>query len=464
MDKSEEKFIRLTTQPIPKLLMTLSAPAIASMLISAIYNAADSFFVSSINDSAVGSIGVIFSFMAIIQAFGFMFGHGAGNFMSRELGKRNYDDAGRIAVTAAVFSFSVGLLLSVFGLIFIDELALFLGATETILPYAVDYLRWILIAAPFQTTALTLNNQLRFQGNAKHGMIGLGFGAILNMGLDPLLISKFGLGVAGAGIATMVSQIISFVILVCMTFRGGNMPMKLNRFTPSAAYIKEIFRGGIPSFGRQVIGSVATILLNKALKPYGDPAIAAMTVVSKVAMILMSILIGLGQGFQPVCGMNYGANKKRRVLEAFRDTVLISSAVLVAGAVLGFAFAKPVVGFFANEQETIDIGAVALRYQAIPAAISAFYMIGSMMLQNLGKSFKATILAVARQGIVFIPLILILPRFFGLTGALISQPISDMVSFILALPLLIPELKQLKREADAAEREEIQSKTLQSNF
>lgn len=446
MDKTEEKYIKLTTWPVPKLLLTLSAPAIASMLITAVYNAADSYFVSSINDTAVGSIGVIFSFMAIIQAVGFMFGHGAGNFMSRELGKKNYRQAGEIAVTAAVFSFCVGLILSVFGLIFLDELALFLGSTETILPYAKDYLRYILIAAPFQTTALTLNNQLRFQGNAKHGMIGLGFGAILNMGLDPVLISVFDMGVAGAGIATMVSQIISFVILVTMTFRGGNMPMKLTRFRVNAFYIKEIFRGGIPSFGRQVIGSVATILLNYALKPYGDTAIAAMTVVAKVAQILMSILIGLGQGFQPVCGMNYGAGKKDRVLEAFRDTVLMSSAVLVAGSVLGFIFAEPVVGFFASEADTISVGARALRYQAIPASISAFYMIGSMMLQNLGKSFKATVLAISRQGIIFIPLILILPRLFGLTGAIIAQPVSDLISFIVALPLLIPELKKLKTQ------------------
>ena len=277
-------------------------------------------------------------------------------------------------------------------------------------------------------------------------MIGLGFGAILNMGLDPVLITVCKLGVSGAGIATMVSQITGFAILVTMTFRGGNMPMKLSRFRLNGFYLKEIFRGGIPSFGRQVIGSVATILLNYALKPYGDTAIAAMTIVAKVAQILLSILIGLGQGFQPVCGMNYGAGKKDRVLKAFRDTVLISSAVLVTGSVLGFIFAEPVVGFFAGEADTVVVGAKALRYQAIPASISAFYMIGSMMLQNLGKSLKATVLAIARQGIVFIPLILILPRFLGLTGAIIAQPISDLVSFILAMPLLLPELRKLKNE------------------
>lgn len=421
------------------------------MLITAIYNAADSYFVSSINDSAVGSIGVIFSFMAIVQAVGFMFGHGTGNYMSRELGKKNLEDAGRIAVTGVVLSFLTGAVIAGFGLLFLDQLALFLGSTETILPYARDYLRYILIAAPFQTSALTLNNQLRFQGNAKHGMIGLGFGAVLNMGLDPLLIRGFSLGVSGAGIATMISQIISLGILIACTFRGGNMPMKLSRVHFCASYIKEIFSGGIPSFGRQTIGSVATILLNYALKPYGDCAIAAMAVVAKVAQILLSVLIGLGQGFQPVCGMNYGAKKYDRVLKAFRQTVIAGTVVLAVGAVLGFLFARPIVGLFASETETIDIGERALRYQLIPAVFSAFYMIGSMMLQNLGRSFRATILAISRQGLTFIPLILILPRIFGLQGAIIAQPVSDLLTFCIGVPMVISLLRELKKESRLSE-------------
>ena len=444
MDQTEEKFIRLTTRPVFGLLCRLSAPAIAGMLITAIYNAADSYFVSKINDSAVGSIGVIFSFMAVIQAFGFMCGHGAGNFMSRELGKKNYEDSGRIAVTGAGIAFLIGCVLAVGGLCFLDELAMALGSTETILPYARDYLRWILIAAPFQTAALTLNNELRFQGNARQGMVGIGFGALLNMGLDPILISGVGLGVTGAGISTMVSQIISFGLLVFFTFRGGNMPMRLSRFTPNGRFLKEIFLGGIPSFGRQVIGSAATILLNYALKPYGDNAIAAMAVVSKVAMILLSVVIGLGQGFQPLCGMNYGAKKYDRVLKAFSITVISSTAVLLVGAVFGFIFSERIVALFASERETVAIGARALRYQIPPAVFSAFYLIGSMMLQNLGKSFRATVLAVSRQGIVFMPLVLLLPRLFGLTGALVAQPISDAVSFFIGVPMVAAQIKELR--------------------
>lgn len=444
MDKTEAKFIRLTTQPVFRLLCALSAPAIVGILITAIYNAADSYFVSKINDSAVGSIGVIFSFMAIIQAVGFMCGHGAGNFMSRELGKKNYEDSGKIAVTGAVIAFILGGVLAVSGLCFLDPLAMFLGSTETILPYARDYLRFILIAAPFQTAALTLNNELRFQGNARQGMVGIGFGAILNMGLDPILISVAGLGVTGAGISTMVSQIVSFCLLVFFTFRGGNMPLKLNRFTPNGRFLKEIFRGGIPSFGRQVIGSVATILLNYALKPYGDNAIAAMAVVSKVSMIVLSVVIGLGQGFQPLCGMNFGAKKYDRVLKAFYITVFSSTVVLVLGALAGFLFTQPIISFFASEEETIAIGVKALRLQLLPAVFSAFYLIGSMMLQNLGKSFRATVLAISRQGIMFMPLILILPHFFGLTGALIAQPVSDFLSFLIGVPMVVLQVRELR--------------------
>ena len=448
MDKKEEKYIRLTTRPVTGLLLRLSAPAVVSMLITAIYNAADSYFVSAIDDSAVGSIGVIFSYMAVLQAFGFMFGHGSGNYMSRELGKKNYDGASSMAVTGVALSFLTGLTLAVFGLIFIEPLARFLGSTETILPYAVGYLKYILLASPFQCAALTINNQLRFQGNARHGMIGLGIGCLLNMGLDPLLISGLGLGVEGAGIATLTGQTLSFFILLICTRFGGNLRLSLKRFAFTPSILREILRGGVPSFARQVIGSVATILLNYALKPYGDPAIAAMTVVGRVTMIVSSVVIGIGQGFQPICGMNYGAGKTDRVLSAFYKAVLLSSGVYVTGALIGVPFARPIVSQFVSGAEAVDIAARALRFQLVPLAFSAYYMTGSMMLQNLGKSVKATVLAVARQGLTFIPLILLLPRFFGLNGALLAQPVSDLVCILLAFPLMLPETRRLKREAE----------------
>lgn len=453
-NKTEAKFQKMTNESIYKLLAVLSAPAIGSMLITSVYNAADSYFVSSLGDSATGSIGVIFSFMSIIQAFGFMFGHGAGNYMSRQLGKRDYDSAGKIAVTAVVYSFITGLLLEVFGLIFIERLAVFLGSTDTILPYAKEYLRFILYAAPFQTTALTLNNQLRFQGNAKYGMMGLGSGAILNMCLDPIFIYVFGMGVTGAGLATMISQITGFVILVVCTFFGGNMPIKLNRFTPSGAFIKEILAGGIPSFCRNVIGSVATILLNYALKAnsVGDGAIAAMTVVSRISWLLASIIIGIGQGFQPICGINYGAKKYGRVLRAFRVSIIISTAVLCVGGFAAIIFAGPIVSLFTTDSETIAVGVRALRYQCIPAMLSACYVIGGMMLQNLGRSFRATLLAVCRQGLIFIPLILVLPRFLGLEGALVAQPAADFITAFISLPLFLPEVKSLMNKQKAQEQ------------
>lgn len=447
MDKKEAKFIQMTTRPVTPLLLKMSAPAVVSMLITAIYNAADSYFVSSVDkgtgsNAAVGSIGVIFSFMAILQAFGFMYGHGSGNYISRELGKKNYADAQKMAVTGVGLSFLTGLLISVLGLTFLDELALFLGSTQTILPYARAYLRYILIAAPFQCAALTMNNQLRFQGNAKHGTIGLGFGALLNMGLDPLLIPHF--GVSGAGIATLVGQTVSFCILIALTFTGGNLSMKPRAFSVTGARLTEILRGGVPSFARQIIGSVATILLNYALKEFGsDDAIAAMSVVGRMTMIVASVVIGIGQGFQPICGMNYGAGKIDRVLSAFYKAVLLSTGVYVLGAVVGIPFAPLILPHFVTGG-AIPIGVRALRYQLVPMIFSAYYMTGSMMLQNLGASGKATVLAVARQGLTFIPLILILPRFMGLEGALLAQPISDLICVLLAFPLMIPETRKLK--------------------
>lgn len=445
MTKTEEKFNRMTTEKIGKLLASLSAPAICSMLVTAIYNAADSYFVSSIGDSATGSVGVVFSFMSVLQTFGFMFGHGSGNYMSRQLGKKDYKTSGEIAVTATVLSFCVGLVLSVAGLCCTDRLALFLGSTETILPYARQYLRFILIAAPFQTAALTMNNQLRFQGNAKYGMLGLGLGAVLNMIMDPIFIFVFKWGVTGAGLATMISQIISFVILIVCSYHGGNLPMKLSRFSLKKFYLAEIFRGGIPSFGRNVINSVATILLNYALKANceTDSAIAAVTVVLRITWMIQSVLIGIGQGFQPICGMNYGAKKYSRVLKALKIAVLSGTAVLCAGSIIGIAFARPLISLFAHEPETIATGIRALRYYCIPLTLSASYAIGGMLLQNLGKSLKATVLAISRQGIVFMPLVLILPRFFGLTGALVAQPVADLITILISIPMLVPEIKEL---------------------
>ncbi|MBR5410979.1 MAG: MATE family efflux transporter [Clostridia bacterium] len=465
MDKKEAKFIKMTTSPVLPLLLRMSAPAVVSMLISAIYNAADSYFVSSIDkqngtNAAVGSIGVIFSFMAILQAFGFMFGHGSGNYISRQLGKKFYDDAQKMAVTGVGLSFLTGLVISVFGLIFLDELATFLGSTPTILPYARDYLRFILIAAPFQCAALTMNNQLRFQGNARHGMVGLGVGAVLNMGLDPVLIPH--LGVSGAGVATLVGQTLSFVLLLILTFTGGNLPMKPRCFAPTWGRITELLRGGFPSFARQIIGSVATILLNYALKGYGadaaaggfgDDAIAAMSVIGRITMIVSSIVIGIGQGFQPICGMNYGAGKIDRVLSAFYKAVLLSTGVYVVGALIGVPFAPQILPRFVSGG-AVDIGVRALRYQLVPLIFSAYYLTGSMMMQNLGASLKATILAVARQGLTFIPLILILPRVFGLEGALLAQPLSDVLCILIAFPLMIPETRKLKRAAAEIARKE----------
>ena len=312
-----DKFARMTQTPIPRLITTLAVPTIISMMITSVYNMADTFFVGRIGTSATGAVGVVFSLMAVIQAIGFMFGQGSGNYIARSLGGQDFRDASRMSATGFFSALIVGGLITLFGLLFLDPLVRLLGATETILPYARDYARYILLGASYMTASLVLNNQLRFQGSASYAMVGIAAGGILNIALDPLFIFVFGMGIAGAAIATVISQFVSFCILLAGCTRGGNIRIHFRDFTPRWELYREILRGGLPSLWRQGLASVATICLNLAAGPYGDAAIAAMSIVSRVNMFASSALIGFGQGFQPVCGFNYGARLYRRVREGF---------------------------------------------------------------------------------------------------------------------------------------------------
>ena len=307
----------MTQTPIPKLICQLAVPTIISMLVTSFYNMADTFFVGKINTSATAAVGVVFPLMAIIQAFGFFCGHGSGNYISRQLGAQNFEDASRMSATGFVTAFVLGLCILGVGFAFTDPLLYIMGSTETILPYARDYMRIILLGAPYMTASLVLNNQLRFQGSAFYSMIGITFGAVLNVGLDPLFIFVFDMGVAGAAWATILSQFVSFCLLIAGTFRGGNLKLNLRNFSPSLKYYKNIVKGGTPSLCRQGLGSFATICLNLMAGPYGDAAIAAMSIVTRITQFANSIVIGFGQGFQPVCGFNYGAKLYARVREGF---------------------------------------------------------------------------------------------------------------------------------------------------
>lgn len=443
---STDKFQHMTQDPVPGLVIRLSIPTIISMLITSFYNMADTFFVGRIGTSATAAVGVVFPVMAVIQALGFFCGHGSGNSISRRLGARESKTAGELAATGFFASLFLGILVTVWGLAFLTPLAKILGSTETILPYTKDYLRIILVGAPFMCAQFVLNNQIRFQGSAMFSMIGITVGAVLNIVLDPLLIFGLNMGIAGAAAATVISQFVSFLLLFVILHVSGCIPIRVRNVRLNKERLAEIVGGGLPSLFRQGLGSVGTLVLNLAARPYGDAAIAAMSIVGRVSMFAMSSLIGFGQGFQPVCGFNYGAKKYDRVKEAFWFCVKISTVVLTFLAVCGFAFSNQLIGLFRDDPEVVRIGAFALRLLCVPFVLSGWTVMNNMMTQTMGKTLYASILASARQGLCLIPLLLVLPRVFGLAGIQMAQPISDLLAAGIATVLYFAVMRELKEE------------------
>lgn len=445
--KHIDKYTLMTTAPVPGLIGSLAVPTIISMLITSFYVMADTYFVGKIDTQSTAAVGISFSVMAIIQAFGFFFGHGSGNYISRKLGARDYHSAEKMASTGFFFAFIVGIIISVIGLLFLNPICKALGSTPTILPYSETYLGIILLGAPFMASSLVLNNQMRFQGNAIYAMIGIIVGAVLNIGLDPLLIFVFDMGIAGAGIATLISQICSFIILLYMDRKGENIRIRLGNFTPSFSLLKEIVYGGSPSLCRQGLASTATILLNVAAGKYGDAAIAGMSIVTRICMFINSFVIGFGQGFQPVCGFNYGAGFYTRVRQGFWFCIKLGVLFLTLCAVIGYIYAPEIVSWFRKEDaQVIAIGSRALRWQLITLPLGTWVILCNMLLQTIRKPVRAVILSSARQGLFFIPFILILPYFLGLQGVEMCQAAADLFSFLLAIPLTIGVLKGMRED------------------
>ncbi len=441
-----EKFKLMTETPIPKLVIMMAVPSVVSMLISALYNMVDTFFVGKISTQATGAIGIVFPYMALIQAIAFFFGHGSGNYISRELGKQNQKSAEKMATSAFTLTLMIGCAITVAGYFLMDPILRLLGSTDTMLQDARNYFRYILLSTPFLMTSLVLNNQMRFQGNANKSMFGIAAGAILNIVLDPIFIFVFHLGVSGAAIATAISQFTSFVLLYILNSQSDGIHIKFSTFSARLFVWREVTAGGLPSLGRQGLASVAVICLNNAVKPYGDSAIAAFSVVSRIAMISIAALIGFGQGFQPVCGFNYGARRFDRVRQAFWFTAKVASAVTLILGILGFIFAQPLVTAFRDsDPDLIRIGMTALRFQAVVFPLNGWIIVVNMYLQTIRKTIPATIMGTARQGIVFIPVLFITLN-FGLHGIQMTQMISDIITFIISIPLVIPQLRLMKAE------------------
>ena len=452
-DRSALQFRRMTETPIPQLILSLAAPTILSMLITSIYNLADTFFVGQISTSASGAVGVVSSLMAIIQALGFMLGHGAGTIISRSLGNRDTTAATRFASTSFFTALVFGVVLAVAGLGTLPHFMMLLGSTETILPHACAYARPILIAAPLMISSLVMNNILRYEGKASFAMIGLVTGGVLNIALDPLFMFVFGLGTAGAGIATALSQSISFCILLSMFLRGKTVSQfRITAVTHSPAEFGTILMTGMPSFGRQGLNSIGGMLLNIAARGYGDAAVAGMSIVSRIFMFIISVAIGTGQGFQPVAGFNYGAKKYRRVQQACLFTMAASFCFLSVILTACWFNAETLIRLFRDDPEVTAVALPAFRFQCFAMLLQPVIVAGNMLFQSIGKSGRATFLACCRQGVFFIPLILTLPRAFGLLGVEICQPIADVLTFFVTVPFLFPFLRQLVRmdEAEAA--------------
>lgn len=446
MSSSEAQYKKLTQTPIKKLIITLAVPTVISMLITMVYNVADTYFVSKISVAASGATGVVFSLMGVIQAFGFMYGQGAGSNISRHLGAKDIESARKYCSTAFFLAVVTGAVILMLGLVFLTPFMKLLGSTSTILPYAKSYGKYILIAAPAMISSCVMNNILRYEGMANMAMIGLGIGGVLNIGLDPLMIFTFDLGISGAGIATMISQYVSMAILLAVfLMKKPQSRISFRYLSLKGRMVWDIVSTGVPSFARQGLTSVSTMVLNLCCAPYGDVCIAAMSIVSRVSMVIFSVCVGIGQGFQPVASFNYGAKKFDRVRGGIKFVWAFGTIVVAVLASIVFVLAPQVVSMFRKDTEVIDIGTMALKFMCVALLFLPTVMTANMTFQSIGKTGRAFFLACAQNGLFFIPLLLILPKFFGLTGIELSQPLANVIAALISVPLILAFLKQLKR-------------------
>ena len=449
MEKQREnaQYRKMTETPVAPLVVSLGVPTTISMLVTSIYNMADTAFVGTLGTSASGAIGIVFGYMAILQAIGFMFGQGSGSQIARLLGQRRHEAANRIASTGFLTAVALGVIVAFVSWFKLDGLLRLLGSSETILPYARSYCRFILLGAPFIVGSFVLNNILRFEGLAMKAMVGLVTGAALNLLLDPLLIFVFHMGTAGAGLATAFSQLVGFLILLGMFLRGVTQSRLSFRFyTHDVRDVLRIVAIGLPSLIRQAMGSLGTILLNRCARVYGDAAVAAMAIVSRISMFVFSVGLGLGQGYQPVCSFNYGAGKYRRVRAAFHATLRITVLLLAALSVAVYVAAPWLVRFFRDDPEVAAIGVQALRYSCFVMPILPFSVLTNMTLQSCGRALPASFLALLRSGLYFIPLLLLLERSFGILGIQIAQPLADILTAATSIPFVIYFFRHLPPE------------------
>lgn len=438
------QFDKMTKTPVSRLIIKLSIPAIISMMVTNVYNLVDTAFVGQLGNSASGAVGIVFGFMAVLQAIGFMFGNGSGSIISRLLGAKNTEQASKIASTGFFFTLLFGAVVAIISAFVLKPLVMLLGSTETISPYAQTYISYILVAAPFITASFTMNNLLRYEGKATLGMIGLIVGAVLNIAGDPILMFGLNMGIAGAGLSTCISQIIGFFVLLSM-FLLHKTQCRLSVKLIVPKFLPEIIGTGLPSLLRQGLNSLSTVVLNNCAAVYGDAAVAAMSIVSRVIFFTFSFALGVGQGFQPVCGFNYGAKKYDRLKTAFYFSVMLAEIIVIVMSVGLILFPGEIVRIFRDDNTVMEIGSRALVLQGIAQLFLPFCMITEMALQSVGKKLGASVLSTLRNGLFFIPLLLILSNVRGLSGIQEAQPLAVTLAVIPSAILAVRFFRELPK-------------------
>lgn len=442
MTNAEKHYAKMTETPVAKLILNLGIPTTISMLITNIYNMADTYFVGTLGESAQAATGVLFTVQAIMQGIAFMFGHGGGTFISRALADKNTKEATKYISSAFFVGGLIGLIITVLGLTFLDPLVRFLGSTETIVPHAKDYGMWILLAAPFIICSFILNNGLRYEGKAFYAMFGLTAGGLLNILGDYILVMKCGLGVYGAGLATAASQVVSFGILLYMYLKMAQSNIQFRAVSKDFRMYLTIARVGLPSLIRQGLTSVTNGLLNNVTKPFGDAAIAAMSVVSRYANFLMCVGLGMGQGFQPVASFNYQAKKYDRVKKGLLFTTAFGLVFIGAMATISIIFAEPIITIFQKHPEVITIGAKALRFTAVGMMFMPFSVPVNMLYQSIQQPTISSVLSLIRSGMITIPLLIFGVPVLGLLGIQLAQPVADIIAGLISIPFIIRFLRK----------------------
>lgn len=450
--KSMSQFDKMTKTPVSRLIIKLSIPAIISMMVTNVYNLVDTAFVGQLGNSASGAVGIVFGFMAVLQAIGFMFGNGSGSIISRLLGAKNTEQASKIASTGFFFTLLFGAVVAIISAFVLKPLVMLLGSTETISPYAQTYISYILVAAPFITASFTMNNLLRYEGKATLGMIGLIVGAVLNIAGDPILMFGLNMGIAGAGLSTCISQIVGFFVLLSM-FLLHKTQCRLSVKLIVPKFLPEIIGTGLPSLLRQGLNSLSTVVLNNCAAVYGDAAVAAMSIVSRVIFFTFSFALGVGQGFQPVCGFNYGAKKYDRLKTAFYFSVMLAEIIVVVISVGLILFPGEIVRIFRDDNTVMEIGSRALVLQGIAQLFLPFCMITEMALQSVGKKLGASVLSTLRNGLFFIPLLLILSNVRGLSGIQEAQPLTVTLAVIPSAILAVRFFRELPKNTEQSRGE-----------